>query len=229
MSFFAISPDGYLLSLKRAWWLTVCVCLTCNPKIFLIPVQAGRIYRSPSWSPDGKQVVVVSATVQDNREVVGDRQMVLYKGLGPRIIGPMKGLSIAAFFRGRKSIYYFNGKKKESGKAPASRYDLHAVDLSVFETQLTHEEFYQACDGDVRAAASYYALRARLWMPSARKPEMLCFYTTKRRQRFAIQVYQSSGIFDFSCPRRDIAGNLYLRLQVSGRMELPLIPNPLQP
>ena len=214
---FAISPDGYLIVFETGLVAHGLRLLDLRTrKISFIPEQAGRIYRSPSWSPDGKQVAVVSATVQGNREVVGDRQIVLLdKGTWlPRIISPNEGFKTSPFFsEDGKTIYYFNGKKRESGKTPASRYDLHAVDLvSLQETQLTHEEFYQACDGDEKGRNVLFSATSKTTDAFGKKTRNALFLYDKAGGGISqIQVDQSSGIFDFSCPRRDMAGNLYFK------------------
>jgi len=212
---FAISPDGYLIVFETGLMAHGLRLLDLRTReISIIPVQTGRIYRSPSWSPDGKHVAVVSATVQDNREVVGDRQIVLLdKGTWlPRIISPNEGFKTSPFFsEDGKTIYYFNGKKRESGKTPASRYDLHAVDLvSLQETQLTHEEFYQACDGDEKGRNVLFSATSKTTDAFGKKSRNALFLYDKAGGGISqIQVDQSSGIFDFSCPHRDMAGNLY--------------------
>ncbi len=214
---FAISPDGYLIVFETGLVAHGLRLLDLRTrKIFLIPEQAGRIYRSPNWSPDGKQVVVVSATVQDNREVIGDRQIVLLdiETWLPQIISLNQGFKTSPFFsEDGKTIYYFNGKKRESGKTPASRYDLHAIDLvSLQETQLTHEEFYQACKGEEKGRKVLFSATSKTTDAFGKKSRNALFLYDKAGGSISqIQVDQSSGIFDFSCPRRDMAGNLYFK------------------
>jgi hypothetical protein len=214
----AVSPDGGRLLFK-----------TNNPehglrlldlhtgKIIPIPMESGRIWEMPNWSHDGKQIVAISTAVRDNRYDYDDMQLIL---LDPttwryRTIALGDGVKIFPFFSpDGKSVYFFKGAKREGGKTPASRYDLHRIELATGQgQQLTHEEFYQVGRGDDNGKTVLFNAtpRARSVQDAfSSNSDMVLFqYDESTSSINRLSIGGSGGIFFFTRPKRDRAGNLY--------------------
>lgn len=184
-----------------------------------IPPETGRTLGFPSWSPDGRQVVVVSAVVRDNRYVVEDMQITLLDATTwqRRTVAAGEGVKFFPFFSADgKTVYYFKGKKRESGKTVASRYDLFAIDLATGrEKQLTDEEFYQAVKGDEDTKTVLFVgmggKRYKEIKDANGKTGMdtVYLYDKQNESMAPISMDQSSGVFNFDQPQRDSTGNLY--------------------
>jgi|GEM_PF-4407670 len=184
----------------------------------IIPPEAGRTIGFPSWSPDGRKVAVVSAAVPGGYYSVDDMKIVLLDADSwqPRNIANGDGVKFSPFFsHDGKTVYYFKGKKRESGKTPANRYDLIAIDVAKGEeTSLTHEEFAAISKGDdapnslVFSATPNFSKRFKDALGQESNSALFLF--DKGIKTVApIKVDQSSRIFGFFKPRRDRMGNLY--------------------
>lgn len=212
---FAVSPDGRQLVLatdQRKHGLRLLDLR--SGAVTVIPEVEGRYFGFPSWSPDGKQLAVVSLQVTNNHYSLDGMEIELID------VGTWKRESIAAgdgvkgspfFSADGKTVYYSKGKKRESGKTPASHLDLYGIELaSGRETQLTFEKYYQFGTGDDDATSVLF---------SATSPDKDAFGVTTRNALIRydkatkllslINIDQSSGIFDFYQPIRDRMGNLY--------------------
>lgn len=216
----SVSPDGrYLIFDTDRLAHGLRLLNLSNGTIGIIPPEAGRTFGFPSWSPDGRQVAVVSAVVRDNRYIVENMQIAVLDTTTwqHRVIVASEGVKFSPFFSADgKTVYYFNGKKRESGKTVASRYDLFAIDLaSGRERRLTNEEFYQAEKGDENSKSVLF-----MAVGGKRYKEIkdafgkwggntLYLYDRQNGNAVPISMDQSSGIFNFSEPQRDKAGNLY--------------------
>lgn len=217
--YFSVSPDGrYLIFNTNLLAHGLRLLDLGNGKITILPTETGRNYGFPSWSPDGRQVAVVSAIVRDNRYIYEDMQITLLDATTwkQRTIAADEGVKFFPFFsEDGKTLYYFKGKKRESGKTIASRYDLFAIDLaSGHEKKLTDEEFYQAGKGDddgktvlFQALPNYQRkIKDALDREST---SALFLYNKLTGSVSPIWIDQSSGIFELTRPLRDKAGNLF--------------------
>ena len=214
---FAVAPDGgRLLFTTDSLAHGLRVLDLHSGKIDVIQAEAGRYWEMPSWSHDGKQVVAVSTAVQNGYHIVGDMQVIL---IDPatwrhRTITVGDGVKNLPFFSADgKHIYYFKGIKRESGKTPASRFDLYSVDLATGqERQLTHEKFYLAGRGDDDGDSIIFNAT-----PNATKSMKDAFGKEARNALFRLRVGnlapiavdQRNGVFDFYKPQRDKKGNLH--------------------
>lgn len=215
----AVSPDGRQLVFETeqlAYGLRLLDLQT--GKITPLPAEPGHVFGMPGWSFDGTQLVVVSSLVRDNYQIINDSRIALLDThtWQFRIISSSEGVKTFPFFSADgKTVYYFKGKKRERGKTPASRYDLYVIELaSGLETQLTHEEFYQAAKGDdnqrnvlFHATPNFYRRIKDAFGKESRNA--LFLYGKDTSSVSIINIDQSSGIFDFYSPQRDKAGNLY--------------------
>ena len=187
-------------------------------KITVLPEESGRTFGFPDWSPDGKWIAVVSAVVKEGHYQLDAMEIVLLEvgSWQRRRIAVDESVKFFPFFSADgKTVYYFKGKIRTSGKTPASRYDLYAIDLAGgMETRLTHEEFYQAAKGDETNSAVLFSATPNFdkrFKDSQGKESRnaLFLYDKVVGHVSPIRIDQSSGIFDFSGPQRDSAGNLY--------------------
>lgn len=216
---FAISPDGRRLvfSTDRISHGLRLLDLT-NGNISIITEDVGRTLGFPSWSSDGKQIALISAEVRNGYYQLNDMEVVIIDdatGKRKKIDGKNGVIFFPFFSSDGKGLYYFKGKKRESGKTPASQYDLCVVDLSTKrEIRVTQEEFYQASKGDdalqtvVFSAIPNFSKRIKDAF-GVESRNALFLYNKSSGQISIIPVDQSSGIFNFSDVRRDKAGNLY--------------------
>ena len=215
----AVAPDGerILFSTNRLAHGLRLLNLSTG-EIRIIAPETGRTIGFPCWSPDGRQVAVVSAEIPGGHYSVDDMRILVFDSVSWnfRSIASGDGVKFSPFFsQDGKAVYYFKGKKRESEKTPASRYDLFAVDLARGqESQLTQEEFYQASDGDDATNNVLFSaiprFDKRFKDALGQESENTLFVWDKATKIIApIKVDQSSGIFDFSRPQRDRAGNLY--------------------
>jgi len=186
-------------------------------KITVLPEEKGRTFGSPDWSPDGKWIAVVSATVKEGYYQLEAMEIVLLEvgSWQRRRIAVDESFKSSPFFSADgKTVYYFKGKIRTSGKTPASRYDLYAIDLaSGMEARLTHEEFYQAAKGDETNAAVLFSATPnfdkRFKDAQGKESRSALFSLDKTTGRLShLPIDQRSGIFNFSNPLRDRAGNI---------------------
>jgi Tol biopolymer transport system component len=222
---FTVSPDGRYLVFKTnlfAHGLGLRLLDLRTGHITVLPEVKGRSLGFPDWSPDGKQLAVLSAPVRDNRYVIDDMQIVLLDATTwrSRAIASGEGVKWSPFFSADgKTVYYFKGKKRESGKTPANDYDLFAIDLaSGRETKLTDEAFYQASKGDEQAETVLFAAYGWKRHPSKyfdrllkREQEQTGLYLYDKASGIIkpLQIDQSGGGVNFYEPQRDRAGNVY--------------------
>ena len=187
-------------------------------KITVLPEEKGRTLGSPDWSPDGKWIAVVSAVVKEGYYQLDAMEIVLLEvgSWQRRRIAVDESFKSSPFFSADgKTVYYFKGKIRTSGKTPASRYDLYAIDLaSGMEARLTHEEFYQAAKGDETNAAVLFRATPnfdkRFKDAQGKVSRDALFSLDKETGRLShLPIDQRSGIFNFLNPLRDRAGNMY--------------------
>lgn len=212
---FAVSPDGQQLVFTTDQLVHGLRLLDLRSgTITVIPEGEGRNFGFPAWSPDGKQLVVVSAVVKDNHYSLDGMEIELLD------VGTWRKRSIAAgdgvkffpfFSADGKAVYYSKGKRRESGKTPASRYDLYSIDLaSTSETRLTHKEFYQLGTGDDdKTSVLFSATNSGKDAFGVTTRNALFLYEKATGYVSLLDIDQSSGIFDFISPQRDQTGNLY--------------------
>lgn len=215
----AVSPDGRQLVFTTDRMTHGLRLLDLRSGITtMIPEGVGRNFGLPAWSPDGKQLAVVSAAVRNNVYSRDGMEIELLE-VGTwkrRSIAAGDGVKIFPFFSADgKRVYYFKGERRESGRTPAGRYDLYAVDLvSGQETRLTYEEMYEVGKGDeTQVAVLFHATPSyKKSIKDAQGKEgrnALFIYELSSGLLSLLPVDQSSGIFDFHDPLRDSAGNLY--------------------
>ena len=213
----AVAPDGgRLLFTTDSLAHGLRVLDLHTGKIDVIQAEAGRFWEMPNWSHDGKQVVAISTAVRNGYHIVGDMQVIL---IDPatwrhRTITVGEGVKNLPFFSADGNrVYYFKGVKRESGKTPASRFDLYSIDLATGqERQLTHEKFYLAGRGDDDGDSIIFSAT-----PNAAKSMKDAFGKESRNALFHLQagklnpiaVDQRNGVFDFYKPQRDKKGNLH--------------------
>jgi len=187
-------------------------------QITVLPEEKGRTFGSTDWSPDGKWIAVVSAAVKERYYQLDAMEIVLLEvgSWQKRRIAVDESFKSSPFFSADgKTVYYFKGKIRTSGKTPASRYDLYAVDLAGgMETRLTHEEFYAAAKGDETNATVLFSATPnfdkRFKDAQGKESRDALFSLDKVTGRLShLPIDQRSGIFNFSDPLRDWAGNLY--------------------
>ncbi|UCV26983.1 TolB family protein [Ferribacterium limneticum] len=215
----AVSPDGQQLVFTTDRMTHGLRLLDLRSGVTaMIPEGVGRNFGFPAWSPDGKQLAVVSAEVRNNVYSLDGMEIELLEvgSWQRRSIAAGDGVKFSPFFSADgKRVFYFKGAKRESGKTPASRYDLYAVDLaSGQETRLTHEEFYQAAKGDETQATVLFHATPNFskHIKDAQGKESrnaLFMYELATGRMSLLAIDQSSSIFDFSNPLRDSLGNLY--------------------
>lgn len=217
----AVSPDG-----KRLVFTTdrlahgMRLLDTYSGDIAVIPNPAGRDMGFPDWSPDSKRLVVMSAGIRNGRGDYDDMRISLLDlatGSEEVMVGG-EGVKFDPFFStDGKTIYYFKGKRRKEGKTPGSRYDLFAIDVaSKIERQLTQEQYYSTSAGDDDAGNIVFRGQAGKTLVAERDASgMLGRWPTLLRFDKAtssitsIRINRNSGLFEFSSPKRDKAGNLY--------------------
>lgn len=212
---FAVSPDGRQLVFTTDQLAHGLRLLDLRSgAVTMIPEEEGRNFGFPAWSPDGKQLAVVSAEVKNNHYSLDGMEIALLD------VGTWQRRSIAAgdgvkffpsFSADGKTVYYSKGKKRESGKTPASRYDLYSIELAnARETRLTHEEFYQLGAGhDDTTSVLFSATNSGKDAFGVTARNALFLYEKATGYISPVNIDQRSGIFDFISPQRDQAGNLY--------------------
>lgn len=151
---FSISPDGKrLIYEKRGNDKRLYLTTIDDQSTRAIVPSENRKWHMARWSPDGVQVVVISAGFRNEFYRLDDMQIAVvdvdngtYREL---TTGP--GVRITPFFSSDgKTIYYFKGEERKSGKTPAANYDLYQIQReSRIEKKLTDEDFYQVLEGDV--------------------------------------------------------------------------------
>lgn len=218
-AYIAVSPDGQRILFdtdRLAHGLRLLNVST--GEIRIIAPETGRSIGFPSWSPDGRQIAVVSAAVIGGYYSVDGMRIIAIDAISWnfRSIASGEGVKFFPFFsHDGKTVYYFQGKMRENGKTPASHYDLVAVDLvSSQKTRLTQEEFYQAVKGDDTVYSVLFSaipnFNKRFKDSFGQESRSTLFNFDKATKSIApIKIDQSSGIFDFSQPQRDPMGNLY--------------------
>lgn len=222
---FAVSPDGRQIVFttnRLSHGMRLLDLRTGN--ITVLPEVKGRNLGFPDWSPDGKQLAVVSAEVRDNHySIDGMKIELLDAGTWQRrSIAAGDGVKFFPFFSSDgKTVYYVKGKKRESGATPASRYDLFTIDLaSGQETRLTNEEIYQVGKGDEQAGSILFNAYGWKRHPSKyfdrllkREQEQTGLYLYDKASGIItpLQIDQSGGVFNFYEPQRDRAGNVYFK------------------
>jgi Tol biopolymer transport system component len=216
---FSVSPDGRRLVFETDRLAHGLRLMDLRSgQVTSLPEPSGRTLGFPSWSTDGRQVAVVSAEMRGNYYALDGMEIILLDAATwqARRIAGGDGVKFFPFFsKDGKTVYYFKGRKRETGKTPASRYDLYAIDLaSGNEARLTHEEFYQTDQGDadprsvVFSATSNYDRRIK--DAFGKESRSALFRYDKASGNVApIIIDQSSGIFDFYGPKRDGKGDLY--------------------
>jgi hypothetical protein len=214
----AASPDGNQLLFSTNNWLHGLRLLdTRSGKFDVIAVDQGKVWEMPAWSRDGKHVVAVSISIRDNRRNLDDMQLVSVdpKTWRGRAITASHGVKIFPFFSAdNKSVYFFKGEIRESGKTPASRYDLYVIDLgSGKERRLTHEGFYQVNRGDdngmtVLFNATPMAKSVKDAFSSNTAMTLFLYSETTQNVR-SLPIQAGEGVFFFISPMRSRSGNLY--------------------
>ncbi|WP_319244460.1 hypothetical protein [uncultured Propionivibrio sp.] len=217
----AASPDG-----KRVVFTTnrlahgMRLLDTESGVVTQIPTQPGRNIGFPSWSPDGKALVAISADTHTGYYNLDDMRIVLLdtRTWQERILLSGDGVKFDPFFSADgKTIYYFKGQRRKEGKTAASRFDLFAIDIeSGSERQLTHEEYYGISAGDDAGRNIVFKGEAGKSLPKERDasgllgrwPTLLKFDKATSAIT-SIRIDGNSGLFEFSTPKRDRFGNLY--------------------
>lgn len=215
----AVSPDGKNILFdtdQLAHGLRLLTVTTGEVRI--VEPETGRTIGFPSWSSDGPLVAVVSAAVIGGYYSTDDMRILVFDSISWnfRSIALGEGVKFSPFFsHDGKAVYYFKGKKRESGKTPASRYDLFVADLeSGQESRLTQEEFFAVGKGD--DAPDSVLFNATPNFNKRFTDELgedgrsaLFFFHKATKAVVPIKIDQGLGNFNFSRPKRDRAGNLY--------------------
>ena len=197
----AVAPDGgRLLFTTDSLAHGLRVLDLHTGKIDVIQAEAGRFWEMPNWSHDGKQVVAISTAVRNGYHIVGDMQVIL---IDPatwrhRTITVGEGVKNLPFFSADGNrVYYFKGVKRESGKTPASRFDLYSIDLATGqERQLTH--IFSATPNAAKSMKDAFGKESRN-----------ALFHLQAGKLNPIAVDQRNGVFDFYKPQRDKKGNLH--------------------
>jgi Tol biopolymer transport system component len=191
---FAVSPDGTHIIFDTE---------DVKEGLLLLDLESGQKTRLPegatrtwdmmgNWSPDGQQVVAVSTVIHDNPYPIGKQEIIL---IDPknwrryRKLATTPGVNINPFFSADgKSIYYFKGKKRKSGKTPAADYDLHVYDLALDrEMRLTHEKMYMVSRGYDDGNEIFFTAYSIKRMPSINPLRISCttFSSVIRSEKMA--------------------------------------------
>lgn len=213
---FSVSPDGsrILFSTNRLSDGLRLLDLRTG-KIEVIPVEHGRTWEMSSWSADGKRVVAISTAVHDNRYIVGQQQVILIDPSNWKHSQVTDGESVRIlpfFSADGKVIYYFKGKRRESGKTVASRFGLYAIDLgSEREELLAAEEFYQVGLGDDQAGVILFRAIPYSGFGVKEGEARSIFLTFEARYRNLRLFRMDFGkeLHQIRTPKRDKAGNVY--------------------
>jgi hypothetical protein len=224
---FSVSPDGKKVlfntnELADGLWLLD----TETHKEMRIPSQMHRYWKMTNWSHDGKQVVAVSLPVSDPpshndyKDNAGTESLLLIdpKDWSYFRLQVFPGVIWHPFFSADgKLIYYFKGKKRESGKTIASKFDLYSYDLTSHrEKRLTYEESYSVYggyDNGQKIFFSAYGLRSLLsYDPSSFQEQTAIYIFDKENSRVRLRLMpidQRSGFFNLSFEFIDKTGNIY--------------------
>ncbi|SDI12678.1 TolB family protein [Propionivibrio dicarboxylicus] len=217
----AVSPDGKRLAFTTNRLAHGMRLLdTDSGLVTQIPTQPGRNIGFPSWAPDGRSLVAISADTHTGYYNRDDMRIVLLdtKTWQERILANSGGVKFDPVFSpDGKTIYYFKGKKRKQGKTPASNFDLFAVDIeSGREQRLTHEEYYLISMGDADGNNVLFEGEGGGTLPEEKGPHglighwpTLLKFDIGTSALTMIRVDHRSELFNFSNPKRDKAGNLY--------------------
>lgn len=230
---YSISPDGsrvlFTISsdLNTLWLLDL-----KSGRVSKIPEKEGSTWEMPAWSRDGKRVAAISTALRDGEYQVGKQEVILIdpRDWSHRKLAATPGVNVLPFFSADgRTVYYFKGKKRKSGKTSAANYDLYAYDLAENrETRLTHKEMYQVGqgydDGDeiLFSADSFFGKTKRdLFGWKVKVPENGLYAFGKVSQQLRpIIVIDKTSIFASSSDGfvlvtfgdKDAAGNVYLKV-----------------
>lgn len=219
----AASPDGqFVLFTTGRPTRELRLLDVASGEIRVIPGDFGRIHSFPVWSRDGLRVAAVSTVVRKGHYVLDDVQIVVFEPHTwmRRVITSGEGVRLHPFFsRDGKTVYYFKGKKRESGKTVGKDYDLFAVDLeSGRETQLTHTKTFTMGPGDDDGKTilfeTYDSKNLTSFIPMGNRinstPQAALFlYDKSTGVITSFPIDQRSGIFNFYSPLRDQSRNVY--------------------
>lgn len=188
---------------------------TESGRITSVPNPSSRNLTFPSWSPDGKNLAVVSTEIRDGSINFDDMKIVLLDTTTwhERVLVSGEGVKYSPFFStDGKSLYYFKGQKRDSGRTVASRFELFVTALeSGQQTKLTDEAFYEINRGDDDGISVLFGtfLGVKNRYQGYRAGNYLMSYNKATGSLAPVKVDQSSGIFNFYSPQRDKEGNLY--------------------
>lgn len=217
----AVSPDGRRIAFTTDRLAHGMRLLdTESGVITQIPTQPGRNLGFPSWSPDGKMLVAVSADTHTGYYGLDGMRIVLLdtRTWEERIILSGDGVKFDPFFSADgKTIYYFKGMKRKEGKTAASRFDLFSVGIeNKQEHQLTNEEYYEISAGDedgevvvFKATAGKNSREERGANGLVGRWPTLLVFDKATSALSTIRVEPNVALFNFSAPKRDKGGSLY--------------------
>lgn len=220
---YAVSPDGMRIlftTKKMADGLRLLDVKTGQN--IIIPGEAGRSFGMPNWSQDGQQVVAISTAIRDNYYQVGEQEVILInpEDWSYRKLAATLGVNIFPFFSvDGQTVYYFKGKKRESGKTLASHYDLYAYDLATdHEKRLTHDNFYEVGmghdNGDDLFFPIYGLKRIPSLDPNSRRSTFqkgLYAWNKLSSQLRLFNIDQNDGFFNINFGGKDTVGNIYFK------------------
>ncbi len=151
---FAISPNGESLIFDtRTFGYRLRLIDLKSGENRTLPQEPDRDWRMVRWGNDGRHLVAISTLIRDSNYIIGDQRVILVdsRDWSHRVVAEGDGVKISPFFSADgKSIYYFKGKARTSGKTLAAGFDLYSIDLaSLKEEKLTDQAFYQVSVGEM--------------------------------------------------------------------------------
>jgi Tol biopolymer transport system component len=217
---YSVSPDGTRILFTTSTMADGLRLLDLKSgQVTRVREEAGHYWEMANWSHDGQHVVAISTAIRDRRYQVGEQEVILIdpRDWSHRRLAATPGVNINPFFSyDGNAIYYFKGKKRESGKTPASWFDLYAYDLSTDrETRLTHHEMYQVSTGyEDGSELSFSASGLKNSTPGCVDPKSgIYLYSSKKAtlQFCLFGIDQSDNSFYVYFGDKDAAGNIYFK------------------
>ncbi|MDR1461216.1 MAG: hypothetical protein LBI78_06175 [Campylobacteraceae bacterium] len=227
VSSYSVSPDGTKILFNTNKLVDGLQLLDLKSgEMTKIQVQTNRSWAQTSWSRDGTKVVTISTVIRNNYYIYGEQDVIILdtKDWSYRYLNIPQGVNRAPIFStDGKMLYYFRGIKRESGRTPASNYDLYSYDLVANkETKLTDYKMYlveRAYDDGNEILFAAHDSRLPNFKPKGSMFNQTSLYainksTLKLRM---LSFDQSDGFFDIYFSGKDMDGNIYFGTNKEGK------------